>query len=272
MDYRCFIFLGILALGSCSSGDAANPTGDWGGEEDDGSSLNKALWLTVQTPIEPFGFESKQGSRWLLSNSAEDTAESSTVTVAILFLLLFLLIVVLFLACRKLNRDTGGHYYPSRFCRSMYVDPSDQVDDEGGDGGSGLGASIMLAIRRVWDTLLGRGGSQDRLTPEDRDETESEPPDEQERDSEAENSKVVEQAEGSVDSESDDYSSMGGCDLQERAKLHLEDETLEPTAGTSSEGLLSDLHSFSGTASWADDSPSGAAANTSEGLSDITAL
>ncbi|XP_060709402.1 uncharacterized protein LOC132834496 [Hemiscyllium ocellatum] len=190
--------------------------------------------------------------------------------VLILCLVFITLLILLVSACRKLQDFGGqGSYYPCHLDRERYVNAE---EGEGtGDGQPRAMRWVFLsAVRRMlpWRSspLLSNdendeeaeweqgGGGEEGVEGEvvqGRGSSEAQP----EGDS---------QREDTDHSDSDDYSSLGGLDLRERAVREEESEEKgqeegsgrEPSEGghhsPSGDELLSDIHSFSGTAQWSD--------------------
>eukprot|EP00061_Rhincodon_typus_P007515 g29280.t1 len=198
-----------------------------------------------------------------------------------LFLLLLSLLILLVSACRKLQGFGGqGSYYPCRLDRERYVNA---------EGGEGTEHGRPRSIRQVFLTAVHRllPWRSSALLDNDKEEEEEEDEEgeEGERKEGLEDDKVPGggdaeawpegEAEGDSDqedtdhSDSDDYSSFGGLDLSKRAAREKEVESEEEGQAEGSEGgqsednlpdppspggddLLSDIHSFSGTAQWSD--------------------
>ncbi|KAJ8008205.1 hypothetical protein DPEC_G00102390 [Dallia pectoralis] len=194
--------------------------------------------------------------------------ETSNVVPWTLFVILVIVIALLVYLYKRLNRETNGQYTIHKL---IY-----------GEGGARDWLRDRVRALEVWS------GRRIRLLS-DNDEAAGEEEADQVEDVERGSDRGVSQEgdnddeEGMEDDLSDDYSSLEGCDLRERAKLtevnkkmemveknsHDDGEREEGAVGgqESGRGLLVDLHPFSGSAIWS--------GNKEEGdvnAEDVTAL
>ncbi|XP_048381414.1 uncharacterized protein LOC125449613 [Stegostoma tigrinum] len=216
--------------------------------------------------------------------SVYETGPSSQVGIILfLSLLLITLLILLVSACRKLQGFGGqGSYYPCRLDRERYVNA------EGGEGTvygrpRSMGQVFLTAVHRLlpWRSSALLNNEEEEEENEDEEGKEGEGEEGMEDDEVPGGGDSKAWPEGEVEgdsvqddtdhSDSDDYSSLGGLDLRERAALKEEVESEEEGQAEGSEGsqsednlpdppspggddLLSDIHSFSGTAQWSDTS------------------
>lgn len=235
-------------------------------------------------PNVPFKCQSKQSFQFYSSLLGMDNVydeTTSTRNVLIAFFILVFLVCLLVSLYMWLNRKTNGQYTVRQL---IY-------------GQDGARDRIMSGVR-VLEVRLGRrlwplGTDEEAI----REEEHKNEPSDVERGSEGRESEGEEEddeREDGGDDSSDDYSSMGGYDLRERAKLTDEKEEIREHEEKREEnmkekweskedgecdegavggeksgggGLLIDLHQFSGSAIWSED--------RSEGVrdkDDVTAL
>ncbi|XP_078061708.1 uncharacterized protein LOC144487487 [Mustelus asterias] len=191
-----------------------------------------------------------------------DEAPNRTGTFVVLFLLLLLVVICLYGAWRKLEEFGGrGSYSPCQIDKHLYVNPE---EGEGGDGQhKPVGQAFLAAVRNLLPWKLGR--PQGVELEEEEEEAEEEGGQSGVGGSEGESEGGQEEGgptSGDEQSDSDDYSSLGGLDLRERAaraeggegegREEEEEDLSDPPSPRGGEELLSELHSFSGTATWTD--------------------
>ncbi|XP_043940007.1 protein tyrosine phosphatase receptor type C-associated protein [Protopterus annectens] len=261
------------------------------------SSKNILIRTTTKTNSNDNGQARKKIGRSLLSTEKTGTNEgkvidqSSSITVIILFVFAIILLIFLFVLWRKLNKDANGAYHPAVLYRSCWAKGSDKEDkntEEGKDQQQerGIMASIRSAMLIIRAALPGGRDDSEELEVFSRDEEDSEAESDEEENkaegpespkdttadvAESNSSKqtaVDASSEGNEaakakDSDSeDDYSSLDGTDLRERAIL----ENLDETSHADSPVLTGDTHVLSSTTTCSDDKT----AKLPE--SDITAL
>ncbi|XP_014462768.3 protein tyrosine phosphatase receptor type C-associated protein [Alligator mississippiensis] len=181
------------------------------------------------------------------SNQNEDR---DSITVVLLVLFLLLLLLVLSLAWHKLSKDSDGKYHPKRLCQPRRA---------------------LAALRVRWQALRGRSSSMQGWQEEYDDEEEEEEKEEEEE----EQQKLCDMEEGRGRQEQ--HSQEEEQDEKEEEEEEDEDKDVDTipafpetpegsqeavcaTEGGNAEALLSNLHSFSGTATW-EDSPGEGAKN-----------
>ncbi|XP_054826353.1 protein tyrosine phosphatase receptor type C-associated protein [Eublepharis macularius] len=154
-------------------------------------------------------------------------SHSDSTTISLLFCLLLFLLLLLFLAWRRLNRDSQGRYHPRR---------------------------LVGALVHQWQAFRGEAspeelpqglkdeGDEEPEEPEQQQDIEAEEKVQQEDDQEEERQEDQEDLDKSIHSEPPEE-----AELQQPSK----EDGAKATEG-SAEALLSDLHSFSGTAAWED--------------------
>nr|XP_056708007.1 protein tyrosine phosphatase receptor type C-associated protein [Euleptes europaea] len=145
------------------------------------------------------------------------SSHSDSTTVSLLFCLLLFLLVLLFLALRRLSRDSEGRCHPRR---------------------------LVGALIRRWQALRGELPQDEEQRVEELEEPE------QQQDMEAEEQL---QQEDNQEERQEDLNDSINSETPEEAELQHppEEDGTKATEG-SAEALLSDLHSFSGTAAWED--------------------
>ncbi|XP_033015151.1 protein tyrosine phosphatase receptor type C-associated protein [Lacerta agilis] len=163
---------------------------------------------------------------------------SDDIVVSFLVCLLLLLLLLLFLAWRRLSRNSGGRYHPQRLLRGLMLRwqglwggelPEEPLqghrDEKPGDEESGEEQPIDVGDEREQQQLL-QG--------------------EDEEEEEEEEEEVEEKQEASKEKADPEPA-------EDKAVQEVSEEEGAPKATESSAGaLLSDLHSFSGTAAWED--------------------
>ncbi|CAM5159987.1 unnamed protein product [Natator depressus] len=154
--------------------------------------------------------------------------DSNSVTVVLLVFLLLLLLLVLALAWRKLSHDSDGRYHPRHLCQPH---------------------RLLAALVRRWHELRGQVPPERHWQGEDEDEDEDEDEETLQRDEEEGGGGQEQQSEeeGTAVPEGTPPSDDAGGALEEAGEAE----------GASAGGLLSDLHSFSGTAAWEDSTAEG---------------
>ncbi|XP_062972922.1 protein tyrosine phosphatase receptor type C-associated protein [Elgaria multicarinata webbii] len=163
-------------------------------------------------------------------NSSDDVA------VSLLVCLLLLLILALFLAWRRLNRETEGRYHPWR-----------------------LMEDLVLRWQELWGEAraeeLSQGYQDEMQSDEELGEQQRQCDDDMEEEEEQQQQQKQQQLAGSEEEEEERqviiHESVDFEPLQEAGMQ--EDGASRATEG-SAEALLSGLHSFSGTATWEDSS------------------
>ncbi|XP_074854163.1 protein tyrosine phosphatase receptor type C-associated protein [Carettochelys insculpta] len=152
-------------------------------------------------------------------------------TVGFLVVLFLLLLLVLALAWRKLSQDSEGRYHPRHLCQPH---------------------RLLARLARRWQELLperhSQGEEEEEEEAEDEDDEEDE---EEEEDKETETLQRDEEEGGGGQEQAADSSE--GTPLCEAPEGALE----EAGKAEGASGLLSDLHSFSGTATWEDNAAEG---------------
>ncbi|XP_003215021.1 protein tyrosine phosphatase receptor type C-associated protein [Anolis carolinensis] len=161
----------------------------------------------------------------------------NNITVSLLVCLLLLLLILLFLAWRYLNRKSEGQYHPQRLMRS-------------------------LVFR--WQEFWGQTHSEE-LTHGDHEENQSDEEskeqhddDDEDEDEEHWNELLLQRAGSECEEEKQERldKSASPKPLEKKAELESEEDDNHDRASRATEGraetLLSDLHSFSGTATWED--------------------
>ncbi|XP_067388109.1 protein tyrosine phosphatase receptor type C-associated protein [Emydura macquarii macquarii] len=163
----------------------------------------------------------------LLPGAALGTSpESETHSVAVGFLvfLLLLLLLVLALAWRKLSHDSEGRYHPRRLCQPR---------------------RLLGAVARRWRALQGEVPPERQWQGKEEEEDDD---DEEEEEEELETLQRDEEEGGG----GQEQQSQENTDVPEGTPPCDPPEGALEAGGTSGGGLLSDLHSFSGTATWED--------------------
>ncbi|XP_051822530.1 protein tyrosine phosphatase receptor type C-associated protein isoform X2 [Antechinus flavipes] len=199
------------------------------------------------------------------ARGSEGSGSPNSVTVWLLVLLLLLLLAALALAWYHLNRESGGHYHPTRL-------------------GSSLGRRARRLLRASGLTRWLRGSAVEELQDsvekqEDEDEDEEEEEEEEEEEDlepDGEHGQQPEQKPedggpgGSQGLEASGGEAKEGPQAQpsEAGGSAGSSSGTQPSEARGSAGaLLSDLHAFSGSAAWED----GAGTEGGHGLS-VTAL
>uniref|UniRef100_A0A8C8SC56 Protein tyrosine phosphatase receptor type C associated protein n=1 Tax=Pelusios castaneus TaxID=367368 RepID=A0A8C8SC56_9SAUR len=161
----------------------------------------------------------------------DNSSKNHNAIVGFLVFLLLLLLLVLALAWRKLSHDSDGRYHPRRLCQPR---------------------RLLGALARRWYELQGQ------VPPERQCQDEEDEYEEDEDDDEELESLQGDEEEGKGGQE---RQNLEGTDVSEGTPpCQPPDgalEEAEEVGGTSSGGLLSDLHSFSGTATWEDSAAEG---------------
>uniref|UniRef100_A0A8C3XWK7 Protein tyrosine phosphatase receptor type C associated protein n=1 Tax=Chelydra serpentina TaxID=8475 RepID=A0A8C3XWK7_CHESE len=157
-------------------------------------------------------------------------SDSNSVAVVFLVFLLLLLLLVLALAWRKLSHDSDGRYHPRHLCQPH---------------------RLLAALARRWRELRGQVPPERHWQGKDDDEDEDDDEEEEtlQRDEEEGGGGQEEQ------SEEEGTAVPEGTPPRDAPEGALEEagEAESASAG----GLLSDLHSFSGTAAWEDNTMEG---------------
>ncbi|XP_067882963.1 uncharacterized protein [Heterodontus francisci] len=186
-----------------------------------------------------------------------------TGTLVFLMLLLILLIVIFCGAWSRL-RAFSSSYYPCRLDKGLYVNPEEGEGDSRGP--RSVGRAFIVAVRNLlpWKPGVREVELEEEEEEEEWGQDEQSPRDgesegEADGESEGEAGRGSSRGEGQEtdQSDSDDYSSLGGLDLRERAARAEgeEGDSAGPASASASacgNQLLGDLHSFSGTAGWTD--------------------
>ncbi|XP_053114852.1 protein tyrosine phosphatase receptor type C-associated protein, partial [Hemicordylus capensis] len=165
-----------------------------------------------------------------LASSGSGGSSSDSVTVSLLVCLLLLLLLLLFLAWRRLSYESEGRYHPRTLMRSLYL----RWQEFRGEAAT---EELSQVYQEERDEELGE---------QQQDDTDEE--EEQQQQLQKEDNKQ-EEGEGQIMlSKKADPESSENIELPEPSE---EDGGSRATEG-SAEALLSDLHSFSGTAAWED--------------------
>ncbi|XP_024075795.1 protein tyrosine phosphatase receptor type C-associated protein [Terrapene carolina triunguis] len=160
---------------------------------------------------------------------SDSNPDNNSVAVVFLVFLLLLLLLVLALAWRKLSHDSEGRYHPRHLCQPH---------------------RLLAALARRWRELQGQVPPerhwQDKEEEEDEDEEEEE---------------TLQRDEEEGGGGKEQQSEEEGTAVPEGTLPHdVPEGALEEggeAEGASAGGLLSDLHSFSGTAAWEDSAAEG---------------
>nr|XP_033776538.1 protein tyrosine phosphatase receptor type C-associated protein [Geotrypetes seraphini] len=202
----------------------------------------------------------------------EKEPKDFTTTVVVLLLLFLFLLAAFIVAWYHLNRITEGRYHPRNLCRG---------DDEE-EWHAGAIGRLLRAVAGTWRIFYSRvrGEAADEHLREDAEEMELPQRDEEEgddgedtysqrsmgrRSSRAMDDGADESSSNEPNSE-DDYSSCSGRDLRDGVGAQTPKAAGEKPKAGSSEALLCDLHAFSGSAVWQEDSLQGSERQ------DVTAL
>ncbi|XP_006034241.2 protein tyrosine phosphatase receptor type C-associated protein [Alligator sinensis] len=179
---------------------------------------------------------------------SNQNGDRDSITVVLLVLFLLLLLLVLALAWHKLSKDSDGKYHPKHLCQPCRA---------------------LAALRVRWQALRGRSSSMQGWQEEYDDDEEEEEKEEEEE----EQQKLCDMEEGRGRQEQ--HSQEEEQDEKEEEEDEDKDADTIPafpetpegsqeavcvTEGGNAEALLSNLHSFSGTATW-EDSPGEGAKN-----------
>ncbi|KAM9148558.1 protein tyrosine phosphatase receptor type C-associated protein isoform 2-T2 [Pangshura tecta] len=163
---------------------------------------------------------------------SDSNPDRNSVAVVFLVFLLLLLLLVLALAWRKLSHDSDGRYHPRQLCQPHH---------------------LLAALARRWRELQGQ------VPPERHRQGKEDDEEEEEEDEDDEETLQRDEEEGGGGQEQ--QSEEEGTAVPEGTPPHDAPEgALEEggeAEGASAGGLLSDLHSFSGTAAWEDSAADG---------------
>ncbi|XP_066467588.1 protein tyrosine phosphatase receptor type C-associated protein, partial [Tiliqua scincoides] len=173
------------------------------------------------------------GSALASEKSGNDGGSSDSATVSILVCLLLLLLLLLFLAWRRLSQESEGRYHPRTLLRGLLLRwqefrgevPTQELSQE-------------YEHERQRDEELGE--------PQQDDDTEEEEKEEQ--------SLQLQQKAEEEEEKEERFSENADSEPPEKAVLlePSEKDGASRATESSAEALLSDLHSFSGTAAWED--------------------
>ncbi|XP_030046187.1 protein tyrosine phosphatase receptor type C-associated protein [Microcaecilia unicolor] len=194
----------------------------------------------------------------------------STTTVVVLSLLFLLLLAAFIMAWYHLNRVTEGRYHPRNLCRG----------EDGEEQRAGPVHRLVHAVAGTWWTFHSWVRREAAEEDEDAEKTELQQRDKEEvqdgedgfckrskgRCSQQDMDDGDEESSSNEPNSEDDYSSFSGRDLRDGARAQEPEVTEEEPKAGSSEALLCDLHAFSGSAVWQDESVQGS------GRLDVTAL
>uniref|UniRef100_A0ACB8G2J7 Uncharacterized protein n=1 Tax=Sphaerodactylus townsendi TaxID=933632 RepID=A0ACB8G2J7_9SAUR len=156
-----------------------------------------------------------------------NSSHSSSTTASLLFCLLLFLLVLLFLALRKLSRDSEGRYNPRR---------------------------LAAALIHRWQALRGEPPPEELPQSSQDEEQRMEELEELEQQQDMEAEEQLQQEDNQEEEENrEDLNENINSEPPEEAEIqhHCKEEGAKAAEG-SAEALLSDLHSFSGTAAWED--------------------
>ncbi|GCC39677.1 hypothetical protein chiPu_0023857 [Chiloscyllium punctatum] len=206
--------------------------------------------------------------------SVELTDPPSRMWIILILCLIFItLLILLVSACRKLQEfGSQGSYYPCHLARERYVNAEEGEGTEDGQPRAMRQVFLSAVCRMLpWRSSLLLGNDEGDEVAESEEEGGGEEGVEGEVVQGTGSSEAQPEGEGDQEdadhSDSDDYSSLGGLDLRERAVQEEESEEKgqeegsgsQPSEGDSpghhspsGDELLSDIHSFSGTAQWSD--------------------
>ncbi|XP_050812426.1 protein tyrosine phosphatase receptor type C-associated protein [Gopherus flavomarginatus] len=161
---------------------------------------------------------------------SDSNPDSNSVAVVFLVFLLLLLLLVLALAWRKLSHDSDGRYHPRHLCQPQH---------------------LLAALARCWRELRGQVPPERQWQGKDNEDEDDDEEDEEtlQRDEEEGGGGQEQQSEeeGAAVPEGTPPRDAPEGALEEGGKAE----------GASAGGLLSDLHSFSGTAAWEDSAAEG---------------
>uniref|UniRef100_A0A7M4FZ27 Protein tyrosine phosphatase receptor type C associated protein n=2 Tax=Crocodylus porosus TaxID=8502 RepID=A0A7M4FZ27_CROPO len=182
---------------------------------------------------------------------SSQSGDKDSITVVLLVLFLLLLLLVLALAWHKLSKDSDGRYHPKRLCQPHRA---------------------LAALRACWQVLRGRSSSMKSWQEECDDDDEDEEEEEEKEEEKEEEQKLCDMEEGKGRQEQHSQEEQDEMEEEEEDDKDVDSipAFLETTKGSqaaicameggSAEALLSNLHSFSGTATW-EDSPGEGAKN-----------
>nr|XP_006129312.1 protein tyrosine phosphatase receptor type C-associated protein [Pelodiscus sinensis] len=170
------------------------------------------------------------------SSYSQQNSWASVVTEVILVFLLLLLLLVLALAWHKLSRDSDGKYHPRRLCQPHR-----------------LLASLATRWREWWGQV-----APERYRPgKEEDEDEDEENEEEEEEEEENLQRDEEEGGGGQEQQHQEEATDTPEGTPPRDAPDGAQEEAREAEGTGAGGLLSDLHAFSGTATWEDSAVEG---------------